>query len=309
MDFAKPLAFRPANGERLRLGLGNLYILPSRFGWQWLAVLLMLQLVGIQLQSNGPILLSFLMLAVFLLALHLTHFNLQGLEFSCEQPAPGFAATTLTYPLRLQVPSLCEGLRLGWSGQALGQPHTLAAGVHHLAVPWTPRRRGLHTPGLLHLQTSAPLGLFVCWSRWQPSLQQLVFPARRAGPVRELSLEDGLAAATPYSGAPLGLEGAEWHDLTPHRPEHGHGRLAWKRLAQGRGRFTKRFGDPQGGQALLAPEPSLPRERALEHLSERIWRLHGQGASFGLVLGEQRIPPDRGSEQRDRCLTALATCR
>jgi uncharacterized protein (DUF58 family) len=308
MDFAKPLSLRPAVGERLQLGLRNLYILPSRFGWQWLAVLLILQLVGIQLQSNGPILLSSLMLAVFLLALHLTHFNLQGLEFRCEQPAPGFAATPLTYPLRVRVTSRCEGLRLGWAGQALGRPHTLAPGVHHLAVTWTPQRRGLHTPGLLHLQTSAPLGLFVCWSRWQPSLQQLVFPARQAGPVRELSLENEAAADAPSANAPQGLEGDEWQDLTPHRPEHGHGRLAWKRLAQGRGRFTKRFGDPPGAQALLAPEPSVSRERALEHLSERIWRLHGQGASFGLVLGEQRIPPDRGPEQRDRCLTALATC-
>ena len=48
MDFADPLASRPAVGQRLRLGLRNLYILPSRFGWQWLAVLLLLQLVGIQ---------------------------------------------------------------------------------------------------------------------------------------------------------------------------------------------------------------------------------------------------------------------
>ena len=97
MDFV-----RPQQGERLRLGLRNLYIVPTRFGWFWLAGLLLLQLVGIQLQSNGPLLLSFLMLGLFLLALHLTHFNLQGLELSVGEPQPGFAGTPLAYPLRLR---------------------------------------------------------------------------------------------------------------------------------------------------------------------------------------------------------------
>jgi hypothetical protein len=73
---------RPLNGPRVQLGLRNLYIVPTRFGWFWLGGTLLLQLVGIQLQRNGPLLLSFLMLGLFLLTLNLTHFNLQGLELA-----------------------------------------------------------------------------------------------------------------------------------------------------------------------------------------------------------------------------------
>ena len=80
-------------------------------------------------------------------------------------------------------------------------------------------------------------------------------------------------------------------------------------MAQGRGRHAKQFVDPEAAAPLLAPDPAVPFEQALEHLSERIWRLHSQGGRYGLALGDQRIPAGSGKGQRDRCLAALATCR
>ena len=85
--------------------------------------------------------------------------------------------------------------------------------------------------------------------------------------------------------------------------------LAWKLVAQGRGHHAKQFVDPEAAAPLLAPDPAVPFEQALEHLSERIWRLHGQGARYGLALGGELIPAGAGTGQRDRCLAALATCR
>jgi uncharacterized protein (DUF58 family) len=295
-------------GPELRLGMRNLFILPTRFGWLWLGATLLLQLVGIQLERNGPLLLSFLMLGLFLLALHLTHFNLQGLELACGDPEPGFAGRPLRYPLVLRCHGRCEGLQLRFEGEAWEPPRHLNPGQHALAVPWTPIQRGAHPPGRLQLQTTAPLGLFVCWTAWRPSLPQLIYPARRAGSVQRLD-QAGMESTTVPSRADRSDGGEEWHDLRPHRPQDSSSRLAWKLLAQGRGSFSKRFAVPPETAPLLAPDASLPFEQALEHLSERIWRLHGQGASFGLVLRGQRFPVGNGAAQRDRCLAALALCR
>jgi uncharacterized protein (DUF58 family) len=302
MELGRTLA-----GPQLRLGMRNLYIVPTRFGWLWLGGTLLLQVVGIQLERNGPLLLSFLMLGLFLLTLHLTHLNLQGLQLACGDPAPGFAGQELRYPLTVRSHGRCEGLQLRFEGQAWEPPRHLNPGLHALAVPWMPAQRGLHCPGRLRLQTTAPLGLFVCWSHWRPSLPQLIYPARRAGSVQQLSQ----AGAEPVTAPSRGSRrdgGEEWHDLRPHRPQDPPSRLAWKLLAQGRGSFSKRFAAPTEVMPLLAPDPSLPFEQALEHLSERIWRLHGQGACFGLVLRGQRIEPGSGTAQRDRCLAALALC-
>ncbi|MBM5824576.1 MAG: hypothetical protein FJ054_04280 [Cyanobacteria bacterium M_surface_10_m2_119] len=297
-------------GESLRLGLRNLYILPSRFGGLWLAGAGLLLVVGIQTQRNGPFLLGYLLLALLLLALHLTHFNLQGLELRCGQPRPGFAGETLLYPIHLRstCPREAISLRLaGPTSEGGSVPLRLSAGSRTLGLTWSSTARGLQRPGPLLIRSSAPLGLFVCWSRWQPARTQIVYPARHPGPVAAAA-----AAGSPPGTAEQdqGLEGSDhWHDLRPQRPQDSQSRLAWKVLAQGRGRLSKTFRDPAGVPLLLAPDPGVPRERALEHLSAAVWQRSQRGECFGLVLPAQSIPPGRGREHRERCLQALALSR
>ena len=294
MDFARAQQLiKPQRGERLKLGLRNLYILPTRFGLLWLAGGGLLLLVAIQTQRNGPLLLSFLMLGLWLLALHLTQFNLQGLELEALAPSGGFAGEMVAYPLLCRSRCQRDGIQLGLAGSA-ATPQPLAAGESVLSVPWRAGRRGLQTPGRLRLQTTAPLGLFVCWTLWEPPRPQPIYPARRPGPVAESSTSR-LAAGSD-----------DWDDLRPHRPQDGLARVAWKSLAQGRGRQTKTFAAATPAVGLLAPAPGLPPERALEHLSAEIWRRSKAGEAYGLALGSTQLAPSTGPEHRDRCLLALA---
>ena len=294
MDFARAQQLiKPQRGERLKLGLRNLYILPTRFGLLWLAGGGLLLVVAIQSQRNGPLLLSFLMLGLWLLALHLTQFNLQGLELEALAPSGGFAGEMVAYPLLCRSRCQRDGIQLGLAGSA-ATPQPLAAGESVLSVPWRAGRRGLQTPGRLRLQTTAPLGLFVCWTLWEPPRPQPIYPARRPGPVAESSTSR-LAAGSD-----------DWDDLRPHRPQDGLARVAWKSLAQGRGRQTKTFAAATPAVGLLAPAPGLPPERALEHLSAEIWRRSKAGEAYGLALGDTQVAPNTGPEHRDRCLLALA---
>ena len=296
---------KPQRGTQLRLGLRNLYILPTRFGWLWLASTGLVQLVAIQSQRNGPLLLSFLMLGLWLLALHLTHFNLQGLELQALPPHGGFADAELTYPLLCRSRCRRDGIQLGVSTAPPPHPQRLAPGESVLTLPWRALRRGLQRPGRLRIQTTAPLGLFVCWTVWEPPLAQAVYPARRPGAVAEAPCPgDSSAPATAAQNQPQGS--TSWHDLRPHRPEDGLARLAWKSLAQGRGRQTKTFADPNPPGLLLKPAPGVAWEQALEHLSAEIWRRWQAGDSFGLELEAIHLAPAAGAEQRDRCLLALA---
>jgi len=296
---------RIQQGDPLKLGMRNLFIVPTRFGALWLGGIALLQVVAIQLQSNGPLLLSFLMLGLFLLALHLTHFNLQGLELRCAEPAAAFAGEPALYPLEIHCPERCEGLRLRLGASEADGPRSLPAGHHRLALAWLPDRRGRRPPGRLLLSTTAPLGLFVCWSRWDPPRPQLILPAPLPGPV----------GRQPSAGRPEQLEagrigrpegGSLWQGLRPHRNEDGPGRLAWKLLAQGRGAHAKRFGDPEAEAALLTPAAGIAWEPALRHLCAAILRLHAEGGSYGVAVGRRRIAAGRGREHRDRCLELLA---
>lgn len=294
---------------QLRLGLRTLYILPTGLGWLWLGGVALLLLVGVQTQTNGPLFLAFLLLGLWLLALHLTHFNLHGLQVACATPHWGFAGEDVPYPLTLRCAGLCEGLRLQWMDGVGGEPLALGAlrpGEHHLALPWRPRARGRQAPGRLRLWSTAPLGLFVCWSDWHPPVGQLIAPAPVVGPVRERRGAALLAGAPPTSPAHRG-EGAEaWQDLRPWRPQDSSSRLAWKLVAQGRGAHVKSFAAGSPEPLLLAHDLSLPRERALEHLSERLCRLHRQGQAYGLLWQGVVVGPGEGLAHRDRCLLLLA---
>ena len=289
----------------LRLGRHNLYILPSGFGVLWLLSAALLYVVGINSRSNGPVLISLLLLGLQGLSLFLTHANLQGLELTClagkascaDQPAA----------VLLQASSQRDRLRLTLRWLEPAQPPQallLKTGLTAQPLPWQPSRRGLQRPGRLLIETRAPLGLFRCWSYWEPPVLLAIAPARRAGPVRELQ--------RPLRGGPTSAlaaaEGSEaFVDLTPWRPEQGLQRVAWKTVARGQGWYGKQFCDEQPLEHWLTLERSLPLETALEHLCERLCSDLAQGASLGLQLpGGLSIPPGRGETQRQRCLQALA---
>ena len=297
-------------GESLRLGLRNLYILPTSFGWLWLGAGTLLVLVAIQTQQNGPLLLGYLLLGLMLLTLFLTQFNLQGLEIRCSSAAPGFAGSPCAYTFILWSDQHRDGLHLNWQecNDELDTTLVVHPGEQSLTLTWVPTTRGWQKPGNVRICSSAPLGLFHCWSRWRPKRQQLIYPYRRPGPVQSLPSESpGPRSAVQVDRAAIGTE--EWHDLGPHRVEDGANRLAWKQVAQGRGRLSKRFGDTIGTPLVVGPASGLPMELAIEHLSERIWQLGNAQARFGLELPGLSIATGEGLAHRDRCLQALATWR
>ncbi len=313
-----PFAERTAGPRRL-FGVRSLYVLPTGFGWLWLGGAGLLQVVGIQLQSNGALLMSFLLLGLFLLAMHLTVFNLRGLELACGEPPPGFAGEPLPYPvwlgsgvrrfqLELEFPAGRRN-RGPFLGPGTATPLTIDAGRQLVAPTWTPAARGRQRPGRLRVRSTAPLGLFRCWGIWEPAATQLIYPARRPGPVREGGLNpqrDGSGRGEEGRDVEGSGGSEEWRDLRPHRPEEGPARVAWKTVARGRGTHAKVFASPTPAGRMLAPAGDVPWEQALEHLSARIWSLSAAGEPFALVLDGRMIPAGSGVRHRDRCLAALA---
>jgi uncharacterized protein (DUF58 family) len=295
---------RPRGGEELLLGLRNLYILPTRFGWLWLLSCVVLYLLGINGGSNGPLLMGFLATGLFLICLHLTQFNLQGLRLRCGEPVGSFAGEPIGYPLHLSSRVDRYPVHLQFRGAERASLVQIRAGDQAATVTWTPTQRGERRPGRLRIWSTAPMGLFHCWSVWEPSVPQLIYPPRLRGPVAVVG--SGEKSLGPARNGERANGSDDWSELRPHRLEEGVARLAWKQLARSGGRYSKRFEDPQPRHGLLAPHPDVPWERALGHLSARIAQLGASGESFGLRLPAGSLPMGSGRAHRDRCLRALA---
>jgi uncharacterized protein (DUF58 family) len=292
---AKPF-FKPSRPcAELTLGHRSLYIIPSRFGALWIAAAGLLLLVAIETGSNSTLLLAFVMLGLMVLAMFLTHDTLQGLTLRCDQPAPTFAAEPADYPLQLESSSARPRCSLRVQGHGVLVCDRLTPGTTLLSLPWLAENRGWQLPPPVQIETIAPLGLFICWGRWQPEQPQLIWPRRQQGPVAELQpprLRDGLE---------------EWQDLRPVREGERPALVDWASAARGRPLQAKVFNDPEEPELILAPASGVPLEVAREHLADRIWRLHHSGACYGLQIQSISLAPSQGVRHRDACLEALAT--
>ncbi len=292
---AKPF-FKPSRpSAEVQLGHRCLYIIPSRFGALWIAAAALLLLVAIQMGSNSTLLLAFLMLGLMSLAMFLTHDTLQGLTLRCDQPAPTFAGEPADYPLQLESPAARPRCSLRVQGHPVVICDRLAAGTTNVSLPWVAENRGWQLPPPVQIETIAPLGLFICWGRWQPQQLQLIWPRRRPGPVAEThppQVRDGLE---------------EWQDLRPVREGERPALVDWASAARGRSLQAKVFNDPEDPEVILAPAPGLALDEAREHLADRIWRFHHTGACYGLQIQAVALAPSKGVRHRDACLEALAT--
>ena len=279
----------------LTLGLRNLYIIPSRFGALWLGSAALLLLVAIQTTSNSALLLAFVMLALMLLAIFLTHDTLQGLCLRCGEPSPTFAGESATYLLLIESRHRRPPLRLRFRKASDSAFVQLSAGVTLVGLSWRPEHRGWQQPPQLQIETIAPLGLFICWTRWNPQTQQLIWPRRRRGPVREQHpprWRDGLD---------------EWKDLRPVREGERPAVVDWAGVAKGRPLQAKVFTVPDDIERILEPADGVPIEQAREHLADRIWTLHQRGERYGLLLQSKTLSPGQGLQHRNACLEALAS--
>ena len=251
--------------------------------------------LAIQTGSNSTLLLAFVMLGLMLLAMFLTHDTLQGLTLRCDQPAPAFAGEPAHYSLQLDSAAARPRCSLRVQGHAVVVCDRIAAGRTTLALPWVAANRSWQLPPPVQIETIAPLGLFICWGRWQPQQPQLIWPRRRTGPVAERQ--------PPRSRD--GLE--EWQDLRPVREGERPALVDWASAARGRPLQAKVFNDPEEPEVILAPAPGVALELAREHLADRIWRLHHGGACYGLQIQGLTLAPSKGVRHRDACLEALAT--
>lgn len=297
------------HGHCYQLSHRNLYILPSSFGSTWLLVAGVLYVLGVQSRSNGPVLLAFLMAGLVLLSLFLTHLNLQGLELRAVKQRPQFAGDALSYCFDSISQVRRPGIKIRWQSnqQQTQQLIHIPPGRHSVSLPVVPHPRGCHPPGRLCIHTTAPLGLFRCWTYWAPPEPLWIAPVRTPGPVQELSM--GSEADAPAQAEPLSSESGadEFVELAPWRPEQGMQRVDWKARARGCGWLTKTFRNASNGEVWLAPAAHLPWERALEHLCARFWEDHHSGRSVGLRLNtELSIPPGTGQEHLERGLRYLA---
>jgi uncharacterized protein (DUF58 family) len=306
--------------DQLTLTHRNLYILPTRMGWSFAAITLILLGASINDRINLGYALTFWLVGSALAATHLTHGNLQGLQLRLLSTRGVHAGSVVQVGIGLHNPHPKKG-RWGLRAQAqagLVQQVDVGPGqdtLIELDVP-APQRGWLTLPRIT-LETGYPLGLFRAWAYWRPLMRVLIWPAidPHAPPLPAWQADATLSASTRQSGhstePPDGLR--DYRRGDPVRW------IAWKKsshaIASGTGLVSRTSEQGRSPDLWLDYEQSpslagLSPEARLSRLAT--WLLQAEsdaestGSTYGLRLPGQIIPCGRGPAHLRECLDTLA---
>ncbi|WP_338845054.1 DUF58 domain-containing protein [Massilia sp. W12] len=296
------------------LGLRRIYIVPSRPGLVYALTMLLLFLGATNYNLGLGFALTFFLVSVGLIDIHLTWRNLAGVELQAGRALPVFAGEEAHFELSLHNPSkqARHALLLGFiaPGERFAEqsidlaPHS----KHSVSLSVSSSRRGWLAAPKVQIYTRFPLGLLHAWSYWQPDARVLVYPqAEEEAPPLPFS-GDGAGQGTGRNG------NEEFAGVRSYQSGDAMRNIAWRQVARldpelGGNLVSKIF---EGGQHarlhldLAALPPELDVEARLSRLTRWVLQAEQLGHPWSLRLGALELPLAEGADHCHACLQALA---
>jgi uncharacterized protein (DUF58 family) len=283
----------------------SLYILPTREGLYYGAMLGVILVAAVNYSSGLAYALAFLLAAIAVVAILHTHRNVSQLRLSAGSSPPVFAGESARFTIIAHNDG--DIARRAVDVSAAGQTCRFDVPEHgttaiDLTVPTT--RRGYLAAPPMTFRTRFPLGLWRAWSRaFTLSSRCMVYP-RPAVP-QPLPETPGMLTGAELS---RNTESEDFAGLREYRQGDPAQRVAWKKVAAGQGWYTKQFVAPAGQVTWLEWNrlPSMGDEGRLSLLCRWVLMAEQQGIAYGMSLPSFSVAPDLGASHRDRCLERLA---
>ena len=282
----------------------RVYILPTRQGFLFSAILVVMWLAAINYNNNMAFLLTFLLAGIFLAVMNHTFRNIVGLHVSPLAAEPVFAGQTASFPLQLTNHGRRARTDIGVGTEGPERIYDIPSGERARAiVEVASHGRGRLRTGPITLDTQYPAGLFRAWSWVDPAVHCLVYPAPEANgpaPPRRAT------AGGHRGGRTAGDE--DFDGLRRYRRGDPIRRIAWTATAS-RELQIKEFSGGDSEELLLTwPDTAdlAGTEQRLARLCHWVLEAERRGARYALSLPGREVPAASGPAQRDACLTALA---
>jgi uncharacterized protein (DUF58 family) len=298
----------------------RIYILPTRPGYAYAGLLLLMLLGAINYNNSLGHLLSFLLASLGHVTMHHSHRNLRQLSISVIPTEAVFCGQKARFKLTVTNQDSRDRYQLEVAhkkNQALPRwkifkayeaihkiSHIEADNTYSCTLELPTHRRGWHSLNTLRLASLYPLGLFYRWTLYPQSAQVLVYPQAKGK----------LPLPRPPIGGKERLKGEQIGDddfsgLRNYREGEPLHRVAWKALARDEVMRSKQFSSPQGHELQLRWEDvdSLPdTEAKLSQLSNWVIQAERSGHRYGLQLPTSQIEAGSGPQHQHVCLKTLA---
>lgn len=282
----------------------RIFIFPSRAGFMFLVLLLVMLVAAINYQNNMAFMLVFFLASLFFVAVHHTYSNLSGLKVTAVSGGENFVTEPLTYQFRLSAARRKAhlGIAVGWQSDDLQLINVSAHSEQLVELFALAIKRGYQKPERLLIESVYPLGLLRAWTWLAMDVQATVYPKPIKGDLNTVSADgetEGELNLTIGDDELIGLKAYAVGDSIR--------RIHWKSYAKGQLLQSKAFAGLDSVQCYLdwqAVEGDI--ERRVSVLSFHILNLDSQDVDYGLRLPGVEFEPGRGASHRRQLLTALA---
>ncbi|MBT8046951.1 MAG: DUF58 domain-containing protein [Gammaproteobacteria bacterium] len=281
----------------------HIYIMPTRFGYWFGALLALTALGGLNFNNNMTLMLAFLLAAIAQLTTLLAYRNLAGIRIDAIRAGPIFAGEPACFRVFLKNPEE----RGRFAIQAVspeGQDCTDIAAQHsgQLKILQTSGQRGWMQLGPFRIENRYPLGLFRAWTVVIPTAKSLVYPKPAPNP-----------PALPKTGrgdsgtARLG-EGEHFHGLREFQTGDPLRRIAWRTSARHQKLYSRVMESPREDACELNwyLMGQGDTEEKLSILAAWVLRAERRQIPYSLELPGGALPAGLGEDHRDACLEILA---
>ena len=285
----------------IRLHRQRIYVLPTRFGLLFSAVLTVMLLGALNYNNNPALLLTCLLGAASYQSVFQAYRMLDRVELHAVQVAPCHAGELLRLGLSFTADARRRlSLRASCGGQETLFDVPREGAVIHVSLGT--QQRGWIRPGRILLRCEYPFGLFQVWSWLNPDFAALVYPRleEHAAPL-PLALD---AAAE----RPLRRAGDEFGMLRDYHPSDPRRSIAWKASARHDSLLVKEFEQRRGDEIVLDWDATraLPYEARISRLARWVCEAEAASQRYTLRVPGETIGPGQGTDHRHACLRALA---
>lgn len=281
----------------------NIFIVPTGAGLVFGGLLLIMLLTGINYQNSLIYLLTFVLGAIFVAAMHQTHRNLLGFELTVVAASDAFQGQSCIFVFKARSDSgEAVAIKLETATGAHTEVTVQAGEVAEVSLLRTASQRGPVPLGRFRIESRFPFGLLRAWSWMRPVTCGVGYPTLVKPPQES-------------SGALEGEHGRARHrtdetihaEIRPWREGDLSQRVLWKRYARSGEMVIVDWEGEASDPVWLDYEawPGVDRETRLSYLAYSVVERSRRSESYGLRLPGETIDPASGSTHQRRCLHAL----
>jgi len=296
--------------KKIRLDNRKLFIFPTRAGFVFFGLLLLLWLIATNFENNLIFAFTFLLASLFIVGVFHTFLNLSGLNIEGGKATPGFAGQTAEFEYLLSQGGKRHRYNIEISYPGVEPTFVSLMGSEikavYLSIPV--KKRGWFQAQRITVKSVYPLGLLTVWTYLQFDSTALVYPKAIDAPLPS-QLAAGQGDKTPPQNYIAHNSGSEdFVGLEKYRLGESLRHIAWKQYAREQGLQTKHYADAIDDELWLDWEalPGMDAEARLSRLCAWALRFSESPQPYGLRLLGLELAPSTGRPHRDAVLRELA---